>query len=139
MPAPDGVIAPVGAALVAASTDAHTLPDAATTPTAVAAQNRSRLRTRKSIERSSRFIRTPRQENASDGSSMSTQRRRYFMVRPLLRESFGPKDLADLDGVAFLRRATLRPLHYFFFGRRFHQPITAQHFFRFDERSVGHR
>src|SRR5258708_27165601 len=51
---------------------------------------------------------------------------------------FGRKDLSDLNGVAFVRWATLRPLDHFLLGRRFHQPVTAHHFFRFDERSVGH-
>lgn len=41
-------------------------------------------------------------------------RQMYFMARPLFREIFGPKDLPDLNGVAFVRRAALRPLHDFF-------------------------
>ena len=50
----------------------------------------------------------------------------------LLRKIFRLKDLPDLDGIPFLRGATLRPLHYFFLGRSFQQPVTAQHLLRFD-------
>ena len=38
--------------------------------------------------------------------------------------------MPDLNGIAIVCRAALRPLHDFFLGRRFHQPIAAQHFFR---------
>jgi hypothetical protein len=55
----------------------------------------------------------------------------------LVLEIVRPKDLPDLNGVAILCRAALRSLDHLFLGRRFHQPIAAQHFLRFDERSVG--
>jgi hypothetical protein len=42
----------------------------------------------------------------------------WLRVSDLLLKIFGPKDLPDLDGVAFVRRAALRPLHHFFLGRR---------------------
>jgi hypothetical protein len=49
------------------------------------------------------------------------------------------KDLTDLNHVTFLGGTTLRPFHELFFGVGFHQPITAQHFLRLDERPIGHR
>src|SRR5712691_10723521 len=48
------------------------------------------------------------------------------------------KNLTDLNHVAFVGGAPLRPFHELFFGGGLHHPITAQHFFRLDERPIGH-
>src|SRR5713101_1688537 len=49
------------------------------------------------------------------------------------------KNLTDLDHVAFVGGAPLRPFHEIFFRVGLHHPITAQHFFRLDERPIGCR
>ncbi len=48
------------------------------------------------------------------------------------------ENLTDFDRVTGFGRATLRPFHDFFFLRRLHHPVTAEHFLRFDVGSVGH-
>lgn len=45
--------------------------------------------------------------------------------RALAREIFRPKDLPNLNGVAFVRGTALCPLHHVFLGRCLHQPVTA--------------
>src|SRR5574340_260510 len=103
-------------------------PDQTTTTAAAAAKPLNRWR---------RWAGTGRASSVMRWDSAGSQRGQV-LHRALFREILGPEDLPDLDGVAFVRRAALRPLHNVFPGRRFHQPVAAQHVFCFDRRSVGH-